>query len=155
LYVNNEKGVRVLNVATSKNLTVKSTLSPHHNIDKCTWISPDGKTHNQTNHILIGKERHSSIFDIRSFRAADCDTHQYLVVAKIMEKLAVNKQGSHRCHMERFNVKKLNGAEGKEKYHVEVSNGVAALEDLNTETEINSAWETIRENIKISAKKSV
>jgi hypothetical protein len=30
----------------------------------------------------------------------------------------------------------------------------AALEDLNTEVEINSAWETIRENIKISAKES-
>jgi hypothetical protein len=31
----------------------------------------------------------------------------------------------------------------------------AALEDLDTEVEINSAWETIRENIKISAKESL
>jgi hypothetical protein len=29
------------------------------------------------------------------------------------------------------------------------------LEDLDAEVEINSAWETIRENIKISAKESV
>jgi hypothetical protein len=29
------------------------------------------------------------------------------------------------------------------------------LEDLDTEVEINSAWETIRENIKISAKESL
>jgi hypothetical protein len=29
------------------------------------------------------------------------------------------------------------------------------LEDLDTEVEINSAWETITENIKISAKKSL
>jgi hypothetical protein len=29
------------------------------------------------------------------------------------------------------------------------------LEDLDTEVEINSAWETIRENIKISAKERV
>jgi hypothetical protein len=29
------------------------------------------------------------------------------------------------------------------------------LEDLNAEVEVNSAWETIRENIKISAKKSL
>jgi hypothetical protein len=42
--------------------------------------------------------------------------------------------------------------EGKEKYHVEVSNRLAALEDLDAEGEINSAWETIRENIKISAR---
>jgi predicted transcriptional regulator len=29
------------------------------------------------------------------------------------------------------------------------------LEDLDTEVEINSVWETIRENIKISAKESL
>jgi hypothetical protein len=39
--------------------------------------------------------------------------------------------------------------------HVEVSNRFAALEDLDTEVEINSAWETIRRNIKISAKESL
>jgi hypothetical protein len=38
---------------------------------------------------------------------------------------------------------------------VEVSNRFAALEDLDTEVEINSAWEIIRENIKISAKESL
>jgi hypothetical protein len=31
----------------------------------------------------------------------------------------------------------------------------AALEDLDTEMGINSAWETVRENIKISAKESL
>jgi hypothetical protein len=54
--------------------------------------------------------------------------------------------------LERFNLKKLNEVEGKEKYHVEVSNRFAALEDLNAEVEINTTWETIRENIKISAR---
>jgi hypothetical protein len=37
--------------------------------------------------------------------------------------------------------------EGKEQDRVEVSNRFAALEDLNAEVEINSAWEMIRENI--------
>jgi hypothetical protein len=57
--------------------------------------------------------------------------------------------------MERFSLRKLNEVEGKEQFHVEVSNRFAALEDLDTEVEMNSAWETIRENIKISAKKSL
>jgi hypothetical protein len=56
--------------------------------------------------------------------------------------------------MERFNLKKLNEVEGKEQYRVKVSNRFAALEDLDTEVEINSARETIRENIKIAAKES-
>jgi hypothetical protein len=66
------------------------------------------------------------------------------VVAKVRERLAVNKQRSHRFDMERFNLKKLNDVEAKEQFCVEVSNRLAALEDLDTEVEINSAWEMIR-----------
>jgi hypothetical protein len=65
-------------------------------------------------------------------------------VAKFRERLAVNKQRLHRFHIERFNLKKLNEVEGKEQYHVEVSNRFAALEDLDTEVKINSAWEIER-----------
>jgi hypothetical protein len=57
--------------------------------------------------------------------------------------------------MERFNLKKLNEVEGKELYHVEVSNRFAALEHVDPEMDINSAWEIIRETIKISAKERV
>jgi hypothetical protein len=42
--------------------------------------------------------------------------------------------------------------EGKEEYRVEVSNRFAALENLDAEVEINSAWGVIRETITISAK---
>jgi hypothetical protein len=52
-------------------------------------------------------------------------------VAKVRERLAVNKQSSHRFHMERF--KKLNQVESKEQFHVEVSNRFAALEDSGAE----------------------
>jgi hypothetical protein len=67
----------------------------------------------------------------------------------------VSKQTTHRVHVERFNLKKLRKVEGKERYRVEISNRFAALENLNTEGDVNKAWETIRENIKISAKQSL
>jgi hypothetical protein len=67
----------------------------------------------------------------------------------------VRIQRSHRFHIEKFNLKKLNEVEGKEQYYVEVSNRFAALKHLDAEVEINSAWEMIRENIKISAKESL
>jgi hypothetical protein len=50
--------------------------------------------------------------------------------------------------MERFNLGKLKEVEGKEQYRVEVSNRFATLEDLDSGV---SAWELIKENIKISA----
>jgi hypothetical protein len=77
------------------------------------------------------------------------------VVAKVRERLAVNKQRLHRFHTERFSLKMLNEVEGKEQFRVEVSNRFAALEDMNAEVKINSAWEMIRENINISAKQSL
>jgi hypothetical protein len=54
--ISNDNRVRVVKFATSKNLTVKSTTSPHRNIHKFTWISPDGKTHKKIDHILIDME---------------------------------------------------------------------------------------------------
>jgi hypothetical protein len=39
----------------------------------------------------------------------------------------------HRVHVERFDLKKLNEVEGKEQYHVEISNMFAALVSLDAE----------------------
>jgi hypothetical protein len=50
--INNDTGVRVVNFATSKNLVVKSTMFLHRKIHKYTWTSPEGNTHNQTDHVL-------------------------------------------------------------------------------------------------------
>jgi hypothetical protein len=77
------------------------------------------------------------------------------VVAKVRERLAVNKQRSQRFDINRFNLEKLNEVGGKEQFRVEVSNKFAALEDLDAEVEISSAWETISVCIKISAKENL
>jgi hypothetical protein len=55
--------------------------------------------------------------------------------------------------MDRLNLKKLNEVEGKERYRIEISKRFAALENLDTEVDVNKARETIGENIKNSAKK--
>jgi hypothetical protein len=68
-----------------------------------------GRTHNQIDHILIDRRLYVCLF-----RAADCNTDQYLVVAKVRERLVVSKRTTHRVHVERFNLKKLSEVEGKE-----------------------------------------
>jgi hypothetical protein len=42
------------------------------------------------------------------------------VIEKVRRRLAVNKQASHRFHVERFNLKKLNKVKGEEQYRAEV-----------------------------------
>jgi hypothetical protein len=134
----NDNAVRGVNFATSKNLILKSTF-PRRDTHKHTWTSPDGTTHNHINHVLIDKRRHSNILDIRSFRGADCDTNHYLIVAKLMEKILVSKRVRQNFHLERFDLKKLDDIEVKEKSQIEISNRFAALESLDESFDINNA----------------
>jgi hypothetical protein len=67
----------------------------------------------------------------------------------------VSKQTTHTFYVEKLNLKKSNKIEGEEQYRVEISNRFTPLEYLNAGVDINRAWETIRENIQISAKVSL
>src|SRR5215475_12768201 len=100
------------------------------------------------NHVLIDRRWHSSILDVRSFRGAECDTDQYLVVAKVRERLAVRKQAAQKFEGGRFNLRKLNDLEVRKQYQVEITNRFAALENVSDDEDINRAWESIKENIK-------
>jgi hypothetical protein len=62
--ISNDNGARIVNFATLKNLNAKSKLFPHHNIYKFTWTSPEGKTHNQIDHILIEIRWHLSELNV-------------------------------------------------------------------------------------------
>jgi hypothetical protein len=98
---------------------------------------------------LIDKRRKSNILlDVRSFRGAE----HYLIVAKLRERISVSKGARQNSDLEIFDLKKLNDLEVKKKYQVEISNRYAALESLDESFNINNAWESIRENIKTSAK---
>jgi len=97
-----DDNVTTVKFATSKSLVVNSTMFPHRNIHKFTWTCPDGKTHNQSDHMLIDRRWHSRIPAVRYFRGDDCDTDHHLVVAEVRERLAVSKQVAQHFDVERF-----------------------------------------------------
>jgi hypothetical protein len=72
-------------------------------------------------------------------------------VAKLRERISVSKQASQKFDLERCDLRKLDDIQVKEKYQVEISNRYAALESLDGTADINSAWESIRENISSSS----
>jgi len=53
---------------------------------------------------------------------------------------------------EKFNLRKTSELEVKKQYQIKISNRFAALENLNDSEDINRAWESIKENIKASAR---
>jgi len=56
--------------------------------------------------------------------------------------------------VERFNLRKLSDLEVRKQYQITISIRLAVLENLNKSEEINRASESIKENIKTSAKES-
>jgi hypothetical protein len=67
-------------------------------------------------------------------------------VAKLRERISVRKRARQNFYLERFDLKKLDDVEVKEKCQVEIENRFAALESLDESFDINNAWESIRES---------
>jgi Zn-finger nucleic acid-binding protein len=73
----------------------------------------------------------------------------------VRERLAVSRRAAEKIDTERFNVKKLNDGDVKERYQVTIRNKFAPLENLEDNGDINGAWGSVRENIKTSAQESL
>jgi len=96
-------------------------------------------THNQINHIFI-----DNILDLRSFRGAYCDTDHCLVVVNVRERSAVRKQAVQKFDGERFNFRKLNELDIKKRYQIEITNSLAALENLSYGKDINGLGRSLK-----------
>jgi hypothetical protein len=69
--------MRLIDFAVSKNMVISSVRFPHKDIYKETWISPDGLTKNQIDHVLIDA-RHAS--DIIDFNLAEALTVTLIII---------------------------------------------------------------------------
>ncbi|XP_058126780.1 craniofacial development protein 2-like [Anopheles ziemanni] len=56
----NENGSRLVQFAAASNLVIGSTKFARRDIHKITWVSPDGATSNQIDHVLIN-HRHNRV----------------------------------------------------------------------------------------------
>jgi len=136
-------------------MVVKSTMFPYRNIHKYTWTSPDGKTHNQIDYILVDRRRRPRFLDVQCFRRPDCATDHYLEAAKLWEILAASKEETRKFEVEGFNLRKLNELGVRKQYQIKISNKFAALEKNLSDSENTNKARENKENIKTSAKESL
>jgi hypothetical protein len=73
------------------------------------------------------------------------------VVAIVRERLSVSKRAAQKFVLDKFYVNYLNDVEVKEQYQVKISNRFAALENLDDNANIITAWENTGQNMKASA----
>ncbi|VVC31221.1 Endonuclease/exonuclease/phosphatase [Cinara cedri] len=147
----NDNGQRLIAFAISNGLTVSSTTFPHKNIHKVTWRSPDAKTLNQIDHVLIQTRYRSTIHDVRSHRGADCDTDHYLVIAKLRSKLKSQsrlKQGKRA----KLNLELLKDENVRKNYENEVMKN---LKENNVQMDVDLDWEKVSNAVKKAAATSI
>jgi hypothetical protein len=115
--IGSDNGVRIVNFATSRNLSVESSVFLHPNMHELD-LDSGRETHNEIDQVFIDKRQHSDMSDVQSFIGADCDTDHYLVIAKVRERLSVSKRAEQKFDVKRINPEKLKDKEDKEQIHL-------------------------------------
>ena len=88
----NEQGQRLLESCTINNLIVTNTLFQHHPGRLYTWISPDHRTKNQIDYIIVPQRWRSSVKNTCAYPGADCNSDLQLLVMNFKLRLKRNMQ---------------------------------------------------------------
>ena len=120
--VMNDNGARLCDFCSANGLVITGTLFPHVENHNLTWRSPDGKTVNQIDHVMVNRRMRISIMDTRVMRGADVYSDHYLLRTRMRLKLARVK-GMKEARVG-FDVRKLQSEEIRSKYNIEVKKQV-------------------------------
>ena len=145
--VMNDNGERLVNLCEVNRLIVTGTLFPHKLKHKLTWTSPNGKSENQIDHILVSKQHRTSVLDTRAMRGADVGTDHELVRCKIRIKLKRNKQIKE-DKRKKFDTTKLYKSEERKAFCLELKNRFETLEikeETTGESEVEMTWKHLEE----------
>uniref|UniRef100_H2YWZ5 Reverse transcriptase domain-containing protein n=1 Tax=Ciona savignyi TaxID=51511 RepID=H2YWZ5_CIOSA len=141
----NERGENLVEFCSTNNLSITNTMFKHHPRHLYTWVSPDQKTRNQIDYILLGQKWRSAVKNVRTRPGADCNSDHQLLAADIKFNLKKLNQPQHPI---RLDYKTLD-----ENYRVEIENKFAPLLLCEEERSTDDLWNEGKETIiKVAAK---
>ena len=134
-------------------MTITNTWFTQPNRRKYTWISPDGKTRNQIDYVMINTRLRNSVKQTKTYPGAGIRSDHNLVVATV--KINV-KSIKKKENMEQFNLDILEDEQMRQLYAVEVNNIFDCLKHEVTEQEyekdrMDILWTNIKEGIQKAA----
>ncbi|XP_045450139.1 uncharacterized protein LOC123658893 [Melitaea cinxia] len=138
----NENGELFGDLCSAQDLVIGGTLFKHKECDKITWISLDGVTQNQIDHISISRAWRTSLLDVRNRRGADADSDHHLVVADVRLRMAAARRKVEKAS-KKFNLQFLRSEEGRKEFSICLRNQFELLKDLEDE-DMDEAWEHMR-----------
>ena len=102
-----------------------NTFFKHHPRRLYTWTSPDGKTRNQIDYILIEQRWKTNILQCKTLPGADCDTDHELLIAKFKSKI---KKTTKTSIITRYDMTSI-----PKEYNIEIQNKFEKLLEIQEE----------------------
>ena len=135
----NDNGRRFADMCLENRLVIGGTIFQHKTIHKLSWISPDGRTSNQIDHIAINQKWRRSLRDVKAIRGADASSDHHLMLGNLLLKLRSTRG---RNSEPLYDSGKLRDLVVKNQFVMELDNRLQVLEDLPAD--INALCDTVQ-----------
>ena len=109
----------LVDFAIENELVIMNTTFQQHPRRLYTWTSPDGRTKNQIDYILVPKRWRTSVRCVKTLPGADCGSDHELLIVNIKVKLKVLK---HNKPVIRYNLQEITDG-----YRTDIKNRFEAL----------------------------
>lgn len=148
----NDNGLRLIDFAIGNAMVIRSTWHQRKNVRKATWRSPDGKTENQIDHVLIDRRHASDILQVDSCRGADCNSDHYLVRIKCRQRIATYRVKRVEKAPQRYDIGKLRTDEAiLQNFQSKIKEQLQKEELAWQHGDIEGKWTIIKETLHCSA----
>ena len=149
----NDRGLRLLEFASSHRLTINNTLYPHKISRRTAWHAPNGMVHNQIDYILTPRRFKSSInkAKTRTYPGADIGSDHDLVL--LVMKVKLKKKQKPANPRIKFDLEKLDDPEVAEIFQARIGGRFAALNLLDKD--INDLTTSFNEAVRETAEEVV
>ena len=146
-----DNGMRLIDFAAANNMVVSSTRFPHLDIHKATWLSPDQRTRNQIDHVVIDGRHASSVLDVRTIRGANIDSDHFLVAAKVRMRLSV-ANNVRNATQRKLDVEKLQSQRTADTFAARLSH---LLSQSTQPDDISAQWDHISRSMRTAAEEVI
>lgn len=140
----NDNGIKLIEFATEVDMKIMSTYFQRKEIHKGTWVSPDGKTCNQIDHVLTEKKYANIVKNVTSQRGADADSDHFMVRIFIKQEIPRCKENKNK-RRSKYNIQELQNEETQDNFKENVE---LMFKEIPSESNVNEKWMNLEQNLK-------
>lgn len=137
----NENGEKLLQFCGLNRLVISNSVFKHKDCRLATWTSPNGKTKNQIDYILVKKNQMNTIKNCRVFNSADiCSDHSLLMANVVIHAAPKRKRFAPRKH--KFDIDKLSNEATRDNFKIQIGGRFQPL--LELDSDIDQLYESFK-----------